>query len=167
METHLTNRSASFSSSAGWVAVVERLCLASSSSTTANIILKRGSAGADAGATEAVFSDRQLGGGGGDTTGRRAEAERQPQQSTLVILLASFTIRFRRGTTSEAGSPNLFRSEQARRGQNHSGFAPHHRAWETQSIVTRLQTDIAGASLWGHSGSPSLLPAEDRRGRYF
>lgn len=164
METHLTNRSASSSSSAGWVTVVERLCLVSSS-TTANIILKRGSAGADAGATEAAFSDRQL--WGGNTTGRRAEAERQAQQSTLVILLASFTIRFRRGTTSEAGSPDLFRSEQARRGQNHSGFAPHHRAWETWSIVTCLQTDIAGASLWGHSGSPSLLPAEDRRGRYF
>lgn len=62
METHLTNRSASSSSSAGWVTVVERLCLASSS-TTANINLKRGSARADAGATEAAFSDRQLWGG--------------------------------------------------------------------------------------------------------
>lgn len=87
-------------------------------------------------------------------TRRRADGERQPQWRTRVILLASFTIRFGHGATSETGSPKSV-PERARGAQDHSGFPPHRAAWETWSIFTCLQKDKVGAGFGGHSASPA------------
>lgn len=97
---------------------------------------------ADAGAT---LPDGQL--RGKTAVKQDQEARRWRATATMEHAPNPFSIlhNFRRGATSETGFPRSV-PERARGGQDHSGFPPRRRAWETWGIFTCLQKDKAGAA---------------------